>query len=878
MIMMHAPWVLPALLVGAAWIAPPEGANGPPAAPPTPTSPWLRTSPPALKKASKPGPTPTPTAVPVPNGTPTPPEPATFLQRLLPEPGGTGTWEDPRTWETPTAPAGPYPQAVDSAVLSGREPVHLESDRAIQSLRLGPVFGPAHLEGPGRLRAGTLEFEPSPQPVTLLDECTLDVASDVTLEGAVAIRNGASLDVADHTVTIDRSALLTLDDGRVEAGRMEISSRVPIGLGALLRATNRAAAHQVVLRMNPDGAGLEGQLQLALQRLRRLRDLRAVPPVVAAQAEAAILALHNRPANEISTLLTWIDSALQRHAAGAGVSISGQAADGAAGGPGIASLLDDRAGVAGEGRIEADVENAGTLESSTGTADLSSLLAFGAPAALAMIPGPMTPGIVISGDYRQLPPGELRPAFTKRDAGNPTVYVKGAATFVRPGESDGSATVPPHPFQPSSAVSPQLQEGLVLTRGDRLSVLAASKIEGRPEPFSASWSPALPDAFLGLDCSREYGTPGVTTLDVMVLDIPRYADGALMTSRFPKPNLIVVTHGTMSSIAGSRPGDPPAPDTGFLAIASGMESLIRSCGREADWDVVTLDWREFAATVDAGETARVGHEIGMSLVDWMVDGLGYGRHLRTLHVMGHSSGSWVADGVADRVAARRDAWPDGRKPRVVLTLFDAFDWPGRARMPGLTPAVLFAHALGQLGDTADELEHYFDAAVPGTSNLNAGLPGRAIGVDVSRLRPVAPMQILEWAQQSAILAVLAAQSLPGIQVPAWLPIARPVLWWDSVAAARSTLQALFDRYGNWPGRHSWPWIWYLWTIRHALSDPAAQPCAGDASCEWRSWGAIRAPFFRERLLEMDPAEVAALGFTDALREVPRGSVVALPER
>jgi pimeloyl-ACP methyl ester carboxylesterase len=126
-------------------------------------------------------------------------------------------------------------------------------------------------------------------------------------------------------------------------------------------------------------------------------------------------------------------------------------------------------------------------------------------------------------------------------------------------------------------------------------------------------------------------------------------------------------------------------------MATAVSGELQARGVLGDWDVVTLDWRNFAggsddpesgpAKFDPWESANNGINIGESLATWM-QAVGLNNY-QQIHILGHSSGSWLADSLADQLHQRG--------ANVQLTMFDAF-------VPGSVPNPITGELIQRYGD------------------------------------------------------------------------------------------------------------------------------------------------------------------------------------
>lgn len=256
--------------------------------------------------------------------------------------------------------------------------------------------------------------------------------------------------------------------------------------------------------------------------------------------------------------------------------------------------------------------------------------------------------------------------------------------------------------------------------GDRLRVIRA--VEGGSfEPFgrfetfhAAEAGRRLSSTFFALNHDFEnlrLGASGSdhTLVEVLAVSQPvSWSDGPN-----PRSKLVLITHGSHSSIGGEHDG-------AFGQMANAMATFASDSGLSEDWLVATLDWSEFAnpqictiCYTEYNETARIGAEIAESLVQWLDDQqIVFDQY----HLLSHSSGTWFVDRFADTLARL----PLPTTPAVNLTLFDAF-------MP---PAI----HLGEMGEFATSTaEHYVDRSIllglPGTNDV---LP-LAVNIDVTHV-------------------------------------------------------------------------------------------------------------------------------------------------
>lgn len=279
--------------------------------------------------------------------------------------------------------------------------------------------------------------------------------------------------------------------------------------------------------------------------------------------------------------------------------------------------------------------------------------------------------------------------------------------------------------------------------------------------------PGRPDLIWGLAFRQEGGlTLGRQFLEVVVMRKPQRS--VLGTTLMPAANrdgLIFVTHGTASSIGGPNDG-------AFGELAAEIRSFLINHAKVNEvyrWDVATFDWREFATDLDvlkldftynAATSAQIGIGLGESLEHWMRHGdhgdSGGGFAYKDMHLLSHSSGSWLVNRMMGLESQRGVA--------VHLTLFDAFVNPSEDS--GIFSG-RFDAELGVSGPR-DFVDHYVERvwSPPGTKDLLR----RAVNFNVT------------WAETQS-----------GIVLP----------------RQRGMAEA-----------HRWPYEWYLETVRYANNPDA----------------------------------------------------------
>ncbi len=346
-----------------------------------------------------------------------------------------------------------------------------------------------------------------------------------------------------------------------------------------------------------------------------------------------------------------------------------------------------------------------------------------------------------------------------------------------------------------------------------------------------------------------------------------------------------------------------------------LENITEDAIREVAADrLVTLikrnGWTSDLADFNLGfqpyESARIGRQIGMSLADWLLDsGVDYSR-LDTIHLLGHSSGSWVLDGFAERMKERQADF--GSVPHIQLTYFDAFTGASWVDCVSQVPN------LGESADTTTRLEHYVDGRVLGT----AGTVARGVNIDVTWLDPDLRLDLPEYPYPDATQfadplrrasqgqmsnldsATFASTTLKYEDVPSGT--LRAGLFTSPaqlVQAARASHPREVFRFVD-PGSldlsaasltatinaHAWPSNWYHRTVEWVNSNgvgPAREQSWWDDDDSWRDWGFVRSPMYidwvHQKNFELNSNGYPGLG----VPLPPLGSAtvilpLALPER
>jgi hypothetical protein len=714
-------------------------------------------------------------------------------------------WTDPRSWtsDTPSQPNDHPDLPTQNDRVSIRHDLTINGSFTVNSLESGnAVIRGGGMTGlisiSSRTRLGGENCRLENVNVRSADELLLE--RSVTITGGLGGTMERSGIASNAEITIDPASSVHLRHGRLQSPRINITASNGVGLAAKLAEQSARARAESAARFKarfPEMAphlptepnscgGAETALAGVIERLKGpLGDTIGAEPYDIEMAELGIRAQIWRPASEAIKAAQAVEGMI--------VGTNGVQAAALSVLPHLSSgegvyVGDSRAYVAGSGELSGDVTNFGLL--------IPELVEAGAEQS-------GKAALEVRGSVSLEEGGEIRLLVSQEMAKTrvPLLLVSGGLTFEsRLDSPDGKIH--------RSPITASVVGGKPLLPGYRVPAIRA-KSTGRPTSFGSAFAADQQDVFLALDHWQ-------SGIDLLAVHVPRYADGSLFTSRFPKANIILITHGTASQIAGARPGDSSEQGgnaSDLAVLATKLQELVVRCSMDAEWDVVMFDWREFATgsndtngngVFQPFESARVGQQIGISMVDWLVDGLGYGRAIKSVQLIGHSSGAWVCDGMADQIKLRSNAFKAGRKPHVTMTLFDAFDLPG----DGYT-------GLGALGEWADEIEHYLDPRVPGTCGLNAGLPSYGVTVQ---------------------------------------------LWEEGL-------------YWQYDFGHAWPYAWYLETVQLALNEGHGR--LDKNAWEWKEWGVVRAPFYRSFLEKRTLQEVQLQGLDGALRSWDRGTWISL---
>ena len=233
--------------------------------------------------------------------------------------------------------------------------------------------------------------------------------------------------------------------------------------------------------------------------------------------------------------------------------------------------------------------------------------------------------------------------------------------------------------------------------GQKFLLISYGSVSGRFKTFQGA---AIDDErFFGL--RYESGA-----LLAYTLETPRLLNGAnshLGEDNAFRGNLVLCTHGWTSNV-----DDGP------------MGQLARTMAFEVPddaWDVTSMDWSDYAgstADIDPERAASRALDIGESVALWLED---KGAFYDNIHILGHSAGSWLADGIVRLMEEK------GICRTSHLTVLDAFT-------PTRSGIATYGNALPNMGLAADWAEHYVDnRALYGT---NATLPG-LFTIDVTAL-------------------------------------------------------------------------------------------------------------------------------------------------
>jgi len=429
-----------------------------------------------------------------------------------------------------------------------------------------------------------------------------------------------------------------------------------------------------------------------------------------------------------------------------------------------------------------------------------------------------------------------------------------------------------------------------------------SLINGRggisPPPRYA-YSTRNPNTFLGLH--RGVSTPwqGVTfsvlgtrdVLSALVLRTPTVleigADGRpngvpltlWQNGKLPR-KLVLVTHGTNSRIEIEEFSSESLMRTAYQMARFGHEKHLE------DWRVAVLDWREYstgsmqlndpngAPVFQPWVSAFIGADIGRACADLLLDcGLDY-TELSEIHILGHSSGTWLIDAFTKRIRERALEFGTHGPPQIQVTAFDAFTWP--------------ADAQGPLSDAADRTEQYLDGRLPGTRSSHP----TGVNVDVVWLDPDITFTIDDAKRLMLSLSGLAPRH-SSMGYPFWnnrsgLPRRVGFGGYVDHTIPRDSSASQILRYAklSWPDQlfdfslpavvtnvdhlfgHGWPYEWYARTIeacRGVEFKPGSIWCP---SLCWDQWGFVTSPMYADYLRKLGKP-VPTRSVSKKIRVLPR---------
>lgn len=235
-------------------------------------------------------------------------------------------------------------------------------------------------------------------------------------------------------------------------------------------------------------------------------------------------------------------------------------------------------------------------------------------------------------------------------------------------------------------------DGYTPNIGDRFALITAKEIKGKIATFENAIIDDAPGRFLGLNYRTDTNAGRREVLELITLEAPR----GLPSPESAKRNLVLITHGTNATA-----------DEWVTQLRDAINNHAHS-----NWDVVALDWSNYnggpesdpfrnrgplgseivLGVGDPYVAANNGINIGQSLVRLFQE---QGRTFDSVHLLGHSSGSWLVDAIADSL------YDASMADRIHLTLFDAFTPPNDVAPKDVTRTAV------SIGDTADFAEHYF---------------------------------------------------------------------------------------------------------------------------------------------------------------------------
>lgn len=284
-----------------------------------------------------------------------------------------------------------------------------------------------------------------------------------------------------------------------------------------------------------------------------------------------------------------------------------------------------------------------------------------------------------------------------------------------------------------------------------------------------------PDVFWGVDFDRSVDGEHVVALVALRVPTRVAADGDESPYRETSAkNLVLISHGTASD-AG--------PGTRFHEIAQGMAEIALRNADQADFDIVTLRWSEFATdrlersvgwciarnafanvlatskdsrrrSFNPYESARFAIQYAASVhryfasesdpaTQWPSGGpkmrIEVGS-MQSIHAIGHSSGTYAANALIEILTDARNSPFGGDRPAIRhLTALDAY-------LPPQTGGTIFAipscrswglgwtgPALGQMGAGTTQADHYFITDEAAGTNNESGdrMRSAVINFDIS---------------------------------------------------------------------------------------------------------------------------------------------------
>lgn len=430
---------------------------------------------------------------------------------------------------------------------------------------------------------------------------------------------------------------------------------------------------------------------------------------------------------------------------------------GEAGAPVPGSGTPGRLIVRGECRITGDVNNSGDL--------VLDLRSDGTPGTLAVGPfigHPNPPAY----DYTQSPDGLLEVVLGPNQSGS---GVDGAATVL---EVSGTATI-------DGTLRISRAPGYNASAGDVFTILTANTLDigdqGGFRFIENMLDTGRQDLFWGVDYNTRFD--GMHMIQVVALRRPTIVnpDGSrrplsMSSDAARLDHIVMISHGTAGTLepASSPDVDLDEDEDALAEVAQGFARFASSAPglNASEWGVVALEWREFATNgnprvsflicgdgsddccgdsrvrgFDPYEAARFGQQYARAVLFYLREiGINPGD-LSTMHTLGHSSGSYVAD-FLPKLLANNHAEPrwlteegtplDKTPDDMHVTLFDTFLSPqtGESRLDFCRD--WDGPAIGELGFEGADFEQYFnDDAAYETNNRPALNRDQVINFNVS---------------------------------------------------------------------------------------------------------------------------------------------------